>query len=149
MKNKPFKEVNTWKRHNVDVVFVQEEKDNKKDIVGENFHELNSLKKLKMKILFDGESVCETKAGAFGIKEFSFKLLKRKGFLFKTVAKKVDVLNWDDEKEYEAFIKWVEHFRMSREIQEAVKIQLMNTYLNEIEEQEVARPKELKYINLW
>lgn len=149
MKNKPYKEVNTWKRHSIEVRFVNEDKNNKEVIEAKNFHKLNNLKKLSMHILLNGENVYRSKAGAFGISEIGHKLLERRGIFFKTVNKKYDVLNWEDQQEYEEFIKWVEHFRMSNQIQEAVKTHLMKTYLEEVESQDIVKPREFKHINLW
>ena len=149
MKNKPYKEVNTWKRHSVEVVFINVEDEVEQEITEENFNKLDNLDNLKMCVKFEGNVVCETNTGVFGIKEYNYKLLKRKGLLFKTVEKKVDVLNWNDDKEHEAFVNWANHFRISDKIQEAVKIQLIDTYLNEIQEDNIIKPKELKYISLW
>lgn len=149
MKNKPYKEVSTWKRHNIGVSFINVEDGVEQEITKSNFNKLGSLDNLKMCVEFEGNVVCETETGVFGIKEYNYKLLKRRGLLFKTVEKKVDVLNWVNEKEHEAFVKWANHFRISDKIQEAVKIQLMDTYLNEIQENNIIKPKELKYISLW
>ena len=149
MKNKPYKEVNTWKRPSVEVVFINVEDEVEQEITEENFNKLDNLDNLKMCVKFEGNVVYETNTGVFGIKEYNYKLLKRKGLLFKTVEKKVDVLNWNDDKEHEAFVKWANHFRISDKIQEAVKIQLIDTYLNEIQEDNIIKPKELKYISLW
>ena len=149
MKNKPYNEVGIWRRHDVEVSFINVENKVEQEITDSNFITLDSLDNLKMCIKFGGSVVCETDTGVFGVKEYNYKLLKRKGLFLKTVNKKVDVLNWVDEKEHEAFIEWANHFRISDKIQEAVKIQLMNTYLNEVQENNIIKPKELKYINLW
>ena len=37
MKNKPYKEVNTWKRHSVEVVFINVEDEVEQEITEENF----------------------------------------------------------------------------------------------------------------
>ena len=105
MKNKPYNEINIWKRHNVDVMFMNGSGENEELITDKEFIELNSLKKMKMIVLFDGIRVYESKQGVFGIKEFSYKLLERKGIIFKTVNHTVDVLTWEDKQEYELFEK--------------------------------------------
>ena len=44
MKNKPYKEVNTWKRHSVEVVFINVEDEVEQEITEENLFILNTLK---------------------------------------------------------------------------------------------------------
>lgn len=148
MKNKPYKEVNTWKRHNVEVSLVYGDADSSVVVTPDNFGDLNNLKKLKMVICFDGDQVYESKQGVFGMKEHSYQVLERKGILFKTVRKTVDILHWVDVTENELFIKWANHFRISSQIQELVKIRLIETYCEDVQSQEVVKPKMLKYIEM-
>lgn len=148
MKNKPYKEIKVWKRHNVDVMFMNGDGVDEKLITQKEFSELNSLKKIKMVILFDGIRVYESKQGAFCIKEFSYKLLERKGIIFKTVNHTVDILAWEDEQEQELFEKWANHFRDSQRIQEIVKLKFVDTYCKEVESEKVQRPEVLKYIQI-
>lgn len=148
MKNKPYREINTWKRHNVEVLFINGEGVDEQVLDHKQFLELNSLKKMKMIILFDGIRVYESKQGVFGIKEFSYRLLKRKGILLRTVNNTVDVLTWEDEQEYELFVKWANHFRISQKIQELVKLKFVETYSVEVQSEKVQRPEILKYIQI-
>ena len=148
MKNKPYNEVNTWKRHNIQVRLVEGEGEFENVVNKENFKELNNLKQVRMIITFDNEIVYESKKGCFGIKEFSYKLLKRKGILFKTVNYTFDVLTWNDEKEYELFIKWANHFRDCQRIQELVRLMFIETYSEEVQVEKVQRPEILKYIQI-
>ena len=148
MKNKPYSEINIWKRHNVDVMFMNGSGENEELITHKEFIELNSLKKMKMIVLFDGIRVYESKQGVFGIKEFSYKLLERKGIIFKTVNHTVDVLTWEDEQEYELFEKWASHFRVSQKIQELVKLKFVDTYCIEVQSEKIQRPEVLKYIQI-
>ena len=46
MKNKPYKEVNTWKRHNIQVRLVEGEGEFENVVNKENFKELNNLKQV-------------------------------------------------------------------------------------------------------
>ena len=148
MKNKPYSEINIWKRHKVDVMFMNGNGVDEKLITHKEFIELNSLKKMKMIVLFDGIRVYESKQGVFGIKEFSYKLLERKGIIFKTVNHTVDVLTWEDEQEYELFEKWASHFRVSQKIQELVKLKFVDTYCMEVQSEKIQRPEVLKYIQI-
>lgn len=148
MKNKPYNEINIWKRHKVDVMFMNGNGVDEKLITHKEFTELNSLKKMKMIVLFDGIRVYESKQGVFGIKEFSYKLLERKGIIFKTVNHTVDVLTWEDEQECELFEKWASHFRVSQKIQELVKLKFVDTYCIEVQSEKIQRPEVLKYIQI-
>lgn len=148
MKNKPYKEINVWKRHNVEVLLINGCGVDEKVVDNKEFLKLNSLKKLKMVILFDGIRVYESKSGAFGIKEFSYKLLKLKGILPRTIVNIVDVLTWNDEQEYQLFVKWANHFRISQEIQESVKLKFIDTYSVEVQSEKQQTPELLKYIQI-
>ena len=53
MKNKPYREINTWKRHNVEVLFVNGEGVDEQVLDHKQFLELNSLKKMKMIFLMN------------------------------------------------------------------------------------------------
>ncbi len=148
MKNKPYKEVNLWKRHNVEVMLINGEGEFEEAINKDNFKELNSLKKVKLVVLFDKVRVYESKQGTLGIKEFSYKKLERKGILLKTVNYTVDVLTWNDEQEYELFIKWSNHFRVSERIQELVRLKFIETYSVIVDSEKIQRPEILKYIQI-
>lgn len=145
---KPYKEVNTWKRHDVRVFFVNVKGEDEEVLNREDFIKLNNLKNMKMIILFNGARVYESNSGSFGVKEFSYRLLKRKGIFFKTVNYVVDVLTWEDEQEYEQFIKWANHFRESKKIQELVKLKFIEIYSEEVNNEEIQRPEILKYIQI-
>ena len=148
MKNKPYKEINTWKRHKVEVLFVNGNGVDEQVLDEKQFLKLNNLKEMKMVILFDGIRVYESKQGAFGVKEFSYRLLKRKGILFRTVNYTVDVLAWSNEQEYDLFKKWANHFRISQEIQELVKLKFIEIYNVEVQGEKLQRPEILKYIQI-
>ena len=148
MKNKPYKEVNCWKRHDIKVLIVNGDGEFEDIMDNKMFLELNSLKKVKLVILFDNVRVYESKQGALGIKEISYKLLERKGLLFKTVNHVVDVLTWSNEQEYELFIKWANHFRDSQRIQEITKLKFIDTYCMEVQKEKLQRPEVLKYIQI-
>ena len=96
---KPYKEVNTWKRHDIKVFFVDGNGEDEEVLKKESLKKLNSLDDMKMIILFDGGRVYESNVGSFAVKEFSYRLLKRRGIFFKTVNYVVDVLAWNDEQD--------------------------------------------------
>jgi len=145
---KPYEEVNTWKRHNVEVFFINGKGEDEEVLNRESFIKLNNLKNMKMIVLFNGVRVYESNSGSFSVQEFSYRLLKRKGIFFKTVNYVVDVLAWEDKQEYEQFIKWADHFRESRVIQELVKLKFIETYCKEVNNEEIQRPEILKYIQI-
>ena len=68
--------------------------------------------------------------------------------MFKTVNYTFDVLTWNDEKEYELFIKWANHFRDCQRIQELVRLMFIETYSEEVQAEKVQRPEILKYIQI-
>ena len=150
MELKSFKEIGNWKRHDVSVKFIyHEEGQEPVQIYSNNFDEVKLLDRLKMVIAFDGEDVYETGFGALGIKETSFKLLKRKGIMFRTVERHVEFLGFDNVLECDQFINWCNHFRISNQIQEVVRLKFIETYNDEIREVKMKQTDEMKYIKMW